>query len=212
MTRPLIPHDVILRDYRDTPWGGYKISRDGRMASDKRAGYRGFPRGWYALVISVTDQGERMVTLHDGPHQKTCSLGSLILESWGFPRPHDESIAVFRDGDRSNVRLDNLEWSTRQGLMDAMTEDGRFRTNPEACSAAQFRRQARLRAARPPEFERQCKGECGRIRPIEEFGWKSRRRISRKPYCKQCDAQRCKAWRAAHPDYVAPCRRPGMSG
>jgi hypothetical protein len=197
MTRPLIPHDVILRDYRDTPWGGYKVSYDGRLASDKRAGYRGYPDGWYERKVSLTDQGERTVSLSDGPNRTTCSLGSLILEAWGFPRPHDESIAVFKDGDRSNVRLDNLEWATRQGLMDAMTSDGRHRCNPEACSEAQLRRQARLRATRPPETERQCKGECGRIHPIEEFGWTGRRRISRKHLCKQCESQRLKRWRAA---------------
>lgn len=46
--------------------------------------------------------------------------------------------------------------------------------------------------------EKLCKGECGLVKPLQEFGLNGANR--RRSYCYPCDTIRSKAWKAAHPE------------
>ncbi len=69
-------------------------------------------QAWVPVPVVVDSNGDRVVTIHDGSgREQTRSVAALVLESFVGPRPPGH-VVRFRDGDRLNCALDNLEWAT----------------------------------------------------------------------------------------------------
>jgi hypothetical protein len=70
-------------------------------------------------VPAVIDaNGEKVVTLFDAQgRRQTLLVSELILETFVGPRPPGH-VVRFKDGDRLNCRLDNLEWVVAPTVRD----------------------------------------------------------------------------------------------
>jgi hypothetical protein len=73
---------------------------------------------WAPVPVVVDVNGDRLVTIHDEsgrPH--TRPVAELVLESFVGPRPPGH-VLRFKDGDRLNCALDNLEWALAMTARD----------------------------------------------------------------------------------------------
>jgi hypothetical protein len=63
-----------------------------------------------------------MVGLHKNKNKRNNfrSVASLLLETWVCPKPSYKHKATFKDGDRTNLKLDNLEWTTQTDIIKRM--------------------------------------------------------------------------------------------
>lgn len=83
----------------------YRISKDGRVYSERRKCLLDFkPRGGY---IKVTLMNEKMGKISTGIHR--------LVASAYIPNPHNYPVVNHLDGNKSNNRVENLEWTTYQG-------------------------------------------------------------------------------------------------
>jgi HNH endonuclease len=66
---------------------------------------------WVPVPTVVDANGDRVVTLHDERGQpQTRLIAELILEAVAGPRPEGH-VVRFKDGNRLNCELRNLEWA-----------------------------------------------------------------------------------------------------
>jgi len=73
---------------------------------------------WAPVPVVVDVNGDRLVTVHDEsgrPH--TRPVAELVLESFVGPRPPGH-VLRFKDGDRLNCALGNLEWAPAMPARD----------------------------------------------------------------------------------------------
>lgn len=73
---------------------------------------------WVPVPVVVDVNGDRLVTIHDEngrPH--TRPVAELVLESFVGPRPPGH-VLRFKDGDRLNCALANLEWASAMTSRD----------------------------------------------------------------------------------------------
>jgi hypothetical protein len=73
---------------------------------------------WVRVPTVVDANGDKVVTLYDEkgrPH--TRPLAELVLESFLGPRPPGH-VVRFKDGNRLNCALDNLEWAPAEAGPD----------------------------------------------------------------------------------------------
>ena len=75
--------------------------------------------GEYVRVPAVVDaNGDKVVTLADDQgRQQTSLVAELVLESFVGPRPPGH-VPNFKDGDRLNCGLKNLEWVPAPAVRD----------------------------------------------------------------------------------------------
>jgi hypothetical protein len=75
--------------------------------------------GEYVRVPAVVDaNGDKVVTITDDQgRQQTRLVAELVLESFVGPRPSGH-ILRFRDGNRLNCELKNLEWAPETAVRD----------------------------------------------------------------------------------------------
>ena len=70
----------------------------------------GIEDGWVQLPVIIDAHGHRVVTLSDGQGRpQVRRVAEIVLESFVGPCPRDYCIH-FKDGDRLNCLLSNLEW------------------------------------------------------------------------------------------------------
>ncbi len=75
--------------------------------------------GEYVRVPAVIDaDGDKVVTITDDQgRQQTRLVAELVLESFVGPRPSGH-VPRFKDGDRLNCELKNLEWAPAPAVRD----------------------------------------------------------------------------------------------
>lgn len=185
--RPLIPDDVIHADYRPVP-GGYMVDRNGLIASNVRAGQRGYPDGWYHLSPRSNSSGVAIVSVGPRGGELRSTLAKVVLEAWVGSPPGEGYIAAFKDGDRRHMTLDNLCWRTRSEHVRAMVDDGRYRRDIGQAVRTGRGHWERKFPPNPSEPERKCTGPCGLVKPADEFGWYNSRHTRRKWACYACQA------------------------
>jgi hypothetical protein len=73
---------------------------------------------WVRVPAVVDANGDKVVTLHDEqgrPHTRL--VAELILEAFAGPRPPGH-VVRFKDGNRLNCELNNLEWAEAPAAHD----------------------------------------------------------------------------------------------
>jgi len=85
---------------------GYSVASDGVVYSSKR--------GSNVVVKGSVWQGYRKVTLSNGAKTKTIAVHRLIAETF-LTKPRDCNVVNHIDGDKSNNKLSNLEWTNHRG-------------------------------------------------------------------------------------------------
>ena len=65
---------------------------------------------WVRVPTVVDANGDKIVTLYDEQgHPKMRLVAEVVLETFGGPRPPGH-VVRFKDGNRLNCELSNLEW------------------------------------------------------------------------------------------------------
>jgi hypothetical protein len=73
---------------------------------------------WVRVPAVVDANGDKVVTIHDERGQpQTRLVAELVLEAFRGPRPPGH-IVRFKDGNRLNCELSNLEWALATGGRD----------------------------------------------------------------------------------------------
>jgi hypothetical protein len=73
---------------------------------------------WVRVPAVVDANGNRVVTVHDEQGQPQTRLAAeLVLEAFVGPRPPGH-VVRFKDGDRLNCQLANLEWALSPATRD----------------------------------------------------------------------------------------------
>lgn len=90
-------------DYPD-----YEISDMGRVRCivDRK----GFAKAPFFPAVNMTSTGRPVVTLRNESRQKLRRVDELVLEAFTGPRPAPDYGPVPTNGDRRDVRADNLSW------------------------------------------------------------------------------------------------------
>lgn len=85
-------------------WPGYSISDEGQVRNDKTGTLR---------VASLTSDGYLNLTIEQDGVAKCKTIHRLVMEAF-CPTENPALQVNHKDGDRTNNRLDNLEWVTRE--------------------------------------------------------------------------------------------------
>jgi hypothetical protein len=93
-------------------WNGhYEASNKGRIRSTKRR-TNSYPGR--VLKPTIDKYGYKKLSLSSGGYTKTCSVHSLVAETFHGERP--EGLVVNHiDGVKTNNNVENLEWGDAQG-------------------------------------------------------------------------------------------------
>ena len=126
--------------------GKYDVSDHGRVRSWKKLFSN--ERATEPKVLSPGhDTNEYLIVCLDG---KTCQVHVLVLEAFVGPRPGHWRVwqGCHGDGDKENVRLDNLRWDTTKANNDdrirhGWRQDGAH--NPNATLTADQAAQIKIR-------------------------------------------------------------------
>lgn len=86
----------------------YEVSDMGRVRclKDRPGGYK----APFFITAALTRPGRPVVTLRNKDGQKVRRVDELVLEAFSGPRPAPDWGAVPTNGDRRDVRSDNLSW------------------------------------------------------------------------------------------------------
>lgn len=86
----------------------YEVSDMGRVRclKDRRGGHK----APFFIKAALTNSGRPVVTLRNEDGQKAHRVDELVLEAFLGPRPGPDWGAVPTNGDRRDVRSDNLSW------------------------------------------------------------------------------------------------------
>lgn len=110
-------HDNELREIPEYP--GHFITPDGRIYSGRSGRLK---------EMSQYDQlGYRCVKAY----RKHLKVHVALLSTFVGPKPSDEHMAMFIDGDATNLKLTNLTWADRHGMVANMVKRGtHYRAEP----------------------------------------------------------------------------------
>lgn len=99
--------------------GRYKVSNLGRVLSYNR------PNGHKDAIVvpHPNEKGYLMVHLYRKPVSKTVKVHKLVAEAF-IPNPAHLPEVNHIDGDKSNNRVDNLEWMTRKANVEHARKTG----------------------------------------------------------------------------------------
>lgn len=85
----------------------YEVSDMGRVRCIKDR--KGKPAPFF-LSMALSAAGRPMITLRNEHGQKARRVDEIVLEAFSGPRPHSDYGPVPTNGDRADVRADNLSW------------------------------------------------------------------------------------------------------
>ena len=127
--------------WRDVPgFTHYQVSNQGRVRSRKPPARSKKPRKeWKILKPYRMKNGYLVIKLADCGKGIAYLVHRLVLEAFVGPCPDGMEARHVKDNDRSNNRLDNLCWGTRQENADDVLRHGR-RVCGERCHASKLRR------------------------------------------------------------------------
>ena len=124
----------------------YEISSLGRVKSLARlttTKNRSVPE---RLLKPNVMRGYRCVTIRKDNNVKVFRIHRLVIEHFGEKQPSEEYQVNHIDGDKSNNRIDNLEWVTpRENTLHAINTG--LRHNPSEQTKKKNRQAARYYAA-----------------------------------------------------------------
>lgn len=92
--------------------GRYKIAEDGTIFSfihPKPFEMKHIINKKGYIVIGLYHENEAKAKLY--------SIASLVLQTWGEPKPSPFHKVGFKDGNRDNIHIDNLYWISKEELM-----------------------------------------------------------------------------------------------
>lgn len=75
------------------------------------------------LKTRTNDRGYIQVCLRKNNQQYTVRVARILAET--FLGEHPGMVVTYKNGDRSDVRVDNLEWSTRKDIAREAFDSGR---------------------------------------------------------------------------------------
>jgi hypothetical protein len=87
---------------------------------------------WVQVPMVIDARGDKVVTLYDEqgrPH--TRPVAEVVLETFGGPRPAGHVVG-FKDGDRLNCELSNLEWVEAPAARDEVARARAIATRERA--------------------------------------------------------------------------------
>lgn len=86
----------------------YEVSDMGRVRclKDRPGGYK----APFIIKQGITNSGRPVATIRNASGQKVRRIDELVLEAFSGPRPAPDWGAVPTNGDRRDVRADNLTW------------------------------------------------------------------------------------------------------
>jgi len=70
----------------------------------------------YMMVALYDKEG---IKYHKGGVFRT--VGSVLMDTYGPPKPSPKCKVIYIDGNRKNLNLDNLRWGTQDEIMKIMT-------------------------------------------------------------------------------------------
>jgi hypothetical protein len=73
------------------------------------------------LKVTINNKGYGIVGLRIDGRSKSCSVARLVAEAF-IPNPHNLTHVTHKDGNRSNAKVENLEWSTMSGCKNNKTK------------------------------------------------------------------------------------------
>ena len=115
--------------WRDIPGyeGLYQVSDLGRVKSlpqDRAFGDLGVLRiGERIRKLNVNHLGQLTVALKKDGRSRTWTVSSLVLRAF-VGLPERGFVTGFHDGDRKNVRLDNLYYTSRKAIHEELAKRG----------------------------------------------------------------------------------------
>jgi hypothetical protein len=98
-----------VEDWRGIPdYADYEVSDMGRVRclKDRKGGFK----APFILTATLSTPGRPMVTLRNESAQRARRVDELVLEAFTGPRPAEDWGPVPTNGDRRDVRADNLSW------------------------------------------------------------------------------------------------------
>lgn len=107
----------MIEEWRDIAgFGGYyQISNTGKVRS--HGGKNGRNRGeWYLRALSANHDGYLKVRLVKGDRDETQRVHTLVAKAF-IPNPNNFDTVNHKDGNKTNNRVDNLEWADRSQQM-----------------------------------------------------------------------------------------------
>jgi hypothetical protein len=90
----------------------YFIASDGEVKS--------FYQGKYIIIKQIVNKGGyRVVNIHDRRTKTKAihTVASLVLETWGPPKPSKEHKVLHLDCNKLNCNIENLAWGTKADIM-----------------------------------------------------------------------------------------------
>ena len=87
---------------------------------------------WVSVPTVVDVSGDKIITLYDEQGRPQARrVAELVLEAFGGPRPPGH-VVRFKDGNRLNCALSNLEWSKAPGPRDEAAQARAMATRERA--------------------------------------------------------------------------------
>lgn len=117
--------------------GEYQISNQGRVKSIARWGMNwNRERIWLEEIIlsqSTNTTGYKMVNLHKKPRL----VHRLVAEAF-IPNPQNLTVVNHLDGNKTNNRAENLEWTTPKGNTEHAIKTGLFKPQERGKALVQY--------------------------------------------------------------------------
>ena len=105
------PDFKLIEDYPN-----YVISKNGDVIALSYIGAAGQKRQMKVLKQNTNVDGYKNVNLLNNEGKKTFRVHRLVAQAF-IPNPQNKETVNHIDGDKTNNKVDNLEWSTRKEQM-----------------------------------------------------------------------------------------------
>ena len=129
--------------------GCYRISRDGDVLTCRHSALDAWPGWWIKMkcCLARPEQPYKKVSIIMNGALKNGNIAQLLLLTFvGYP-PSEKHIAMHRDGDSLNDKLENLVWSTVKEAKQAQIVRGTI-SQGDACGGRSRFTETQVRAIR----------------------------------------------------------------
>lgn len=100
----------VVQEWKEIPgWPAYRISNDGRLQTCSNHGGLA-TQIWKDKKPTVDADGYLRTSLHHRKRSVFTGIHDLVLIAFGGPRPPGKSMALHRNGNRQDNRIENLRW------------------------------------------------------------------------------------------------------
>jgi hypothetical protein len=125
----------MTEEFRDIPGyeGLYQVSNLGTVISMQN-------NKTIIMKHTLGRQGRRIVRLHRNREIKAISVANLVATAFKLPNPKGYKTARTKDGDPSNLCVDNLEWRSPEHLHTPESEAKRWATRKAKMAKKDYER------------------------------------------------------------------------